>query len=88
MNTPISAQGHEPLYQQLTTLNYEMPLWGLGCPTLLELRYAMPATFTPVGPNGCQVATKPEARPRRLRWMLARPSPACGRPLVVIDIGR
>jgi hypothetical protein len=25
MNTPISAQGHEPLHQRLTTLNYEVP---------------------------------------------------------------
>jgi hypothetical protein len=25
VNTPISAQGHEPLYQQLTTLNCEVP---------------------------------------------------------------
>jgi hypothetical protein len=27
LNTPISAQGHEPLRQRLTTLNYEVPVW-------------------------------------------------------------
>jgi hypothetical protein len=27
VNTPISAQGHEPLHQQLTTPNCEVPLW-------------------------------------------------------------
>jgi hypothetical protein len=47
MNTPISAQGHEPLHQRLTTLNCEVPLLylgasRLGCGLMVAFRKLLP----------------------------------------------